>query len=142
MLKGIAPCIGPDLLRTLAEMGHGDEIVLADAHFPAHSLSQRVIRMDGVGIPPLLEGILGLFPLDTYDQPLIMMAPVEGDTLDPAVESSYVKIANRHEPDAPGPVRIDRYTFYERARTAMAIVVTGDTRQYANIILKKGVIRP
>lgn len=142
MLKGIDPCIGPGLLGTLAEMGHGDEIVLADAHFPAHALHGRVIHADGVGIPTLLDGILRLLPLDTYDDPLAMMAPVQGDTLDPEVEAGYLEIVRRHEPGAPVPVRVERFSFYGRARAAYAVVVTGDTRQYANLILRKGVVRP
>ena len=141
LLKGIAPCIGPDLLKTLAEMGHGDEIVLADAHFPGHTLGERVIRADGVGIPELLEGVLRLLPLDTYDTPLVMMSAVAGDAADPRVEDDYATIVERHEPGAPRPERIERFAFYERARSARAIVVTGDTRQYANLILKKGVVR-
>ncbi len=121
-------------------MGHGDEILLADAHFPGHSLGRRVIRADGVGIPALLDGILGLLPLDTYDHPLVMMAAVEGDALDPRVEDDYVAIVGQRAPGTPRPVRLDRFAFYERARSASAIVVTGDTRQYANLILKKGVV--
>ena len=91
MLKGIDPIISPDLLKILAEMGHGDEIVLADAHFPGHScVPQNVLRADGLQIPDLLEGIIPLFELDSYDDPLIMMAAVEGDELDPQVEADYM----------------------------------------------------
>jgi len=142
VLKGIAPCIGPDLLRTLARMGHGDEIVLADAHFPGHSLGCPVIRVDGVDIPTLLDGILRLLPLDTYDDALSLMAPVEGDTADPRVEADYRDIVARHEPAVGAPARLERFAFYERARKAMAVVMTGDTRQYANVLLRKGVVLP
>ena len=83
MLKGIHPAIGPELLKVLAEMGHGDEIILADAHFPGHSFNDQVLRADGVKITTLLDGILPLFELDSYDDPLIMMQAVEGDSLDP-----------------------------------------------------------
>ena len=85
MLKGIAPCISPELLKTLAEMGHGDEIVLADAHFPGHTFNDRVLRADGLGIATLLDGILPILELDQYAPPLAMMAAVPGDKLDPKV---------------------------------------------------------
>jgi L-fucose mutarotase len=139
MLKGIAPCVGPDLLKLLAEMGHGDEVVLADAHFPGHSLGGSVLRADGVSITSLLDGILPLFELDSYADPLVMMAAVEGDQLDPGVESAYMEVVRRHVPDAARPARIDRFAFYERARRAYAIVMTGETAKYGNILLKKGV---
>jgi len=139
MLKGIAPCISPELLKVLAEMGHGDEIVLADAHFPGHSVNARVLRADGVGIAELLGGILPLFELDSYAMPLVMMAAVAGDKLDPSVESSYLKAIHRHVPKAKAPERIDRFAFYDRARNAFAVVMTGETAKYGNILLKKGV---
>ena len=101
MLKGIHPAIGPELLKVLAEMGHGDEIILADAHFPGHSFNDQVLRADGVKITTLLDGILPLFELDSYDDPLIMMQAVEGDSLDPYVESSYRAEIEKHAPDAP-----------------------------------------
>jgi L-fucose mutarotase len=139
MLKGIAPCISPELLKTLAEMGHGDEIILADAHFPGHAFNARVLRADGVDITPLLHGILPLFELDAYAPPLAMMAAVSGDQLDPAVEARYLAAIRRHAPTTKAPERIDRFAFYERARTAFAVVMTGDTAKYGNILLKKGV---
>ncbi len=139
MLKGIASCISPELLKVLAEMGHGDEIVLADAHFPGHSVNGRVVRADGVRIAELLDGILPLFELDSYDTPLVMMAAVEGDQLDPAVEVSYLKTIRRHVPKAEAPERIDRFGFYNRARAAFVVVMTGETAKYGNILLKKGV---
>lgn len=140
MLKGIAPCVGPDLLKTLAEMGHGDEIVLADAHFPGHSMNGRVLRADGLSVTTLLDGILPLFELDTYADPLVMMQAVEGDTLDPAVEEQYMEVVRRHAKDAAPPARVDRFAFYDRARAAYAVVMTGETRTYGNLVLKKGVI--
>ncbi|RME89567.1 MAG: L-fucose mutarotase [Verrucomicrobia bacterium] len=139
MLKGIHPCISPELLKVLAEMGHGDEIILADAHFPGHTMNRRVIRADGLRIPTLLDGILPLFELDSYADPLVMMAAVEGDQLDPAVEASYMEVIRRHVPDAKPPVRIDRFAFYDRAKEAFAVVMTGETAKYGNILLKKGV---
>lgn len=139
MLKGIAPCISPDLLKTLAEMGHGDEIVLADAHFPGHTMNSRVLRADGLAIPALLDGILPIFELDSYAPPLAMMAAVPGDKLDPKVEAAYWKVIAKHVPGAKAPERVERYAFYERAKKAFAVVMTGETAKYGNIILKKGV---
>ena len=139
MLKGIHPAIGPELLKVLAEMGHGDEIILADAHFPGHSFNDQVLRTDGVKITTLLDGILPLFELDSYDDPLIMMQAVEGDSLDPSVESSYCDEIQKHVSDAPEVIRIGRFEFYERAKKAAAVVMTGETAKYGNIILKKGV---
>jgi L-fucose mutarotase len=139
MLKGIHPCVSPNLLKVLAEMGHGDEIVFADAHFPAHSTNARVLREDGVGIATLLDGVLPLFELDSYAPPLVMMAAVEGDQLDPSVEARYMDAVHRHAPRANTPTRIDRFAFYQRAREAYAVVITGETATYGNILLKKGV---
>lgn len=139
MLKGIDPCISPELLKTLAEMGHGDEIILADAHFPGHSFNPRTLRADGLDVTTLLDGILPIFELDSYAPPLVMMQVVEGDRLDPAVEEQYMAVARRHVPDAPAPVRIDRFAFYDRTRSAFAVVMTGETRKYGNLLLKKGV---
>ena len=139
MLKGIHPAIGPELLKVLAEMGHGDEIILADAHFPGHSFNDQVLRADGVKITTLLDGILPLFELDSYDDPLIMMQAVEGDSLDPSVESSYRAEIEKHAPNAPEVIRIGRFEFYDRAEKAAVVVMTGETAKYGNIILKKGV---
>lgn len=140
MLKGISPLLSPELLATLHRMGHGDEIVLADAHFPGESLNPRVIRADGLRIASLLDAILPLFELDTYDEsPLIMMAAVPGDTLDPEVEKRYREAIVRYAPHAPPILRIERFAFYERAKKAFAVVMTGETAKYGNIILKKGV---
>ena len=140
MLKGIDPIISPERLKILAEMGHGDEIVLSDAHFPGHTFCPKnVLRGDGLEIPALLEGIIPLFELDSYADPLIMMDVVEGDTLDPQVEEDYMAAIRKAAPDAPKPVRIGRFEFYDRAEKAYACVVTGTTAKYGNIILKKGV---
>jgi L-fucose mutarotase len=140
MLIGISPAVGPDLLALLYRMGHGDEIVLADAHFPGEALHPRVVRADGLKIHDLLDGILPLLALDTYvESPVIMMAAVEGDKLDPAVEDSYREVIHKHWPDTPAIQRIDRFGFYERTKGAFAVVMTGETAKYGNIILKKGV---
>ena len=140
MLKGISPLLSPDLLAVLCRMGHGDEIVLADAHFPAESFNANVIRADGLQIAALLEAILPLFELDQYtDQPLVMMSAVEGDTLDPTVEERYLAAIRKTNPDAAPVFRIERFSFYERTRSAFAVVLTGELAKYGNIILKKGV---
>ena len=140
MLKGISPLLSPELLATLHTMGHGDEIVLADAHFPGASTNENEIRADGLTIAPLLDAILPLFEIDAYvDDPLVMMAPVEGDSLDPAVESAYMVPISKYAPNAPSITRIDRFAFYERAADAFAVVMTGELAKYGNIILKKGV---
>lgn len=140
MLKGISPLISPELLATLATMGHGDEIILADAHFPANSFNDNVIRADGLKIPDLLEAILPLLELDAYvPDPLVMMAAVEGDTLDPQVEADYRNAIDQHAPQAPAIARVDRFAFYARAEGAFAVVMTGETAKYGNILLKKGV---
>ena len=135
MLKGISPVVSPDLLKTLAEMGHGDEIVIADAHFPGHTFNSRVLRADGLDADQLLAGIIPLFELDAYATPVIMMEAVQGDTLDPAVEARYRKALGYE-----GIIeRVERFAFYERAKKAYAVVLSGEIAQYGNIILKKGV---
>jgi L-fucose mutarotase len=140
MLKGISPIISPELLEVLARMGHGDEIVLADAHFPGETYNDYVIRADGLRITDLLAAILPLFELDAYvDHPLIMMAAVEGDELDPSVEESYLKSIHQSNPAIAPILRIDRFDFYHRAEKAFAVVMTGEIAKYGNIILKKGV---
>ena len=140
MLKGISPLISPELLATLARMGHGDEIILADAHFPGETFNDNVLRADGLKIPELLEAILPLFELDAYvPAPLVMMAAVEGDELDPAVEESYLKSIHKSNPDVAPIERIDRFDFYDRAEEAFAVLMTGETAKYGNILLKKGV---
>jgi len=140
MLKGISPLISPELLEILARMGHGEELILADAHFPAESFNGRVLRADGLRIPELLAAILPLFELDSYvPHPLVMMEAVPGDQLDPSVEESYLKSIHITNPKAAAIERIDRFAFYERAKTVFAVLVTGETAKYGNILLKKGV---
>ncbi len=140
MLKGVSPLLGPELLAVLCRMGHGDEIVLADAHFPGHSLGVPVVRADGLRIPALLDAILPLFELDSYvEAPVVMMQAVPGDRLDPAVESAYRAAIDRHAPRTPPIARVERFAFYDRARQAFAIVMTGETAKYGNVLLKKGV---
>lgn len=140
MLIGISPLISPDLLALLCRMGHGDELVLADAHFPAESFNPRVLRADGLRIPALLNAILPLYCLDAYvPAPLVMMAAVPGDSLDPRVEQEYRAAIDRHWPKTPPIARIDRFAFYDRAKAAFAVLMTGETAKYGNLIIKKGV---
>jgi L-fucose mutarotase len=121
-------------------MGHGDEIVLADAHFPGDSVNGRVLRADGVRIAPLLDGILPLFELDSYvSHPVVMMAAVEGDRLDEDLLKSYRTAIEAHAPKTPATQFIDRFAFYDRTKTTFAVLMTGETAKYGNIILKKGV---
>lgn len=144
MLKGIAPLLSPALLATLSEMGHGDEIVLADANFPAASVAKdcRLIRADGIGTAELLSAILPLFPLDQYDSDnFILMEVVSGDPCVPVIWDDYRAILSVHEPEA-APSMLERQAYYDRAQKAYAIVATGERAQYANIILKKGVVYP
>jgi L-fucose mutarotase len=140
MLKGISPLLSPDLLSVLTRMGHGDEIVLADAHFPGETFNSRVLRADGIKIADLLAAILPLFELDAYvPHPLVMMDAVPGDTLDPQVEAGYLKSIHQSNPLVAPIERIERFDFYERTKNAFAVVMTGETAKYGNIILKKGV---
>ncbi len=140
MLKGISPLLSPDLLAVLCRMGHGDEIVLADAHFPGETFNPRVLRADGLRIPDLLDAILPLFVLDQYvPQALFMMAAVPGDQLDPAVETAYRVAIDKHVKSKPAIARVERFAFYEQAKKAFAVVMTGETAKYGNIVLKKGV---
>lgn len=140
MLNGISPLLSPELLNALYRMGHGDEILLADAHYPGDTLGRQVIRADGLRIPDLLGAILPLFPLDTYvEAPLAMMAPVPGDDLDPDVEKAYRAAIMVADVDNKTRIeRVERFVFYERSKSCYAIVMTGETAKYGNILLKKG----
>lgn len=140
MLIGIKPCISAELLSVLYRMGHGDEIVLADAFFTGDALNARVVRADGIKIADLLDGILRLINLDAYDKaPVVMMQPTQGDSIDLSVERRYREAIDRYWPDTPPIARMERFAFYERTRKAFAVVMTGETAPYGNIILKKGV---
>ena len=144
MLKGIPPIIGPDLLKVLCEMGHGDTIVIADGNFPAASIAKDsiLIRMDGHGVPEILESILKLFPLDQYeDKPVTLMERCEGDNADISIWDKYKKTVDEADPRGSKViVTLDRFAFYEEAKKAYAVIATSETSQYANIILKKGCI--
>jgi L-fucose mutarotase len=142
MLKGIPPVISPELIKTLMEMGHGDELVIADGNFPSASLAQRLVRADGLGCSILLDAILSIFPLDQYaEKPVALMAVVPGDPYQPVLWEDYLKIVRQHEPDFTDFEYVERFAFYERARKAYAVLATSEMALYANIILKKGVVK-
>jgi L-fucose mutarotase len=141
MLKGIPEILSPDLLKILSEMGHGDEIVIGDGNFPAASIARRLVRADGHGVPALLEAILAVIPLDTYADPNVMLMAVEpGDPVVPVIWDTYYKIITAAEHDRARIAKIKRFAFYDRAKTAYAVIASGESALYANIILKKGVI--
>lgn len=135
MLKGIDPVVSPELLKALAEMGHGDEILFADAHFPGRTNARELIRADGVSVDRVLKGVAPLIELDSYATPVIMTAPVPGDTLDPDVEARIRKAL-----DYKGEIEfVTRDELYARAKRAFAVVQTGETAKYGNVFVKKGV---
>jgi L-fucose mutarotase len=141
MLKNIPPILSPELMKTLMEMGHGDEIVLADGNFPAASVAQRLVRCDGHGVPELLEAVLKLFPLDIYvDRPVGLMSVVPGDKTKPTIWEQYRVILKASGEKFSDFEFIERFAFYERAKKAYAVVATSEKALYANIILKKGVL--
>lgn len=142
MLKNIPPLLGPELLATLRAMGHGDEIVIADANFPAAFLGPKLIRIDGRSATDVLDAVLTLMPLDEFvDEAAFGMAVVGDPTAREPIYALFEDIIHRHEPKM-GFSTLERFAFYDRARTAAAIVQTGENRLYGNIILKKGIIRP
>ena len=140
MLKGIPSILSPELLKVLDEMGHSDEIVIADGNFPGASHAQRLIRLDGHNVPEILNAVLQLFPLDRYvAAPVALMEVVKGDPVVPVIWEEYKKIIAAHEEDIHIE-NIERFAFYERAKKAYAVITTSEKALYANIILKKGVV--
>ena len=144
MLKGISPMLSPELLKILCEMGHSDTIVIADGNFPAETMGKNavVLRMDGHGVPEILEAILHVFPLDQYvDQPVSLMERVPGDNADVSIWKTYEKMIEKEEPRGTSVIRkLDRFEFYEEAKKAYAVIATSETSQYANVILQKGCV--
>ncbi len=141
MLKRIPSVLSPELLKILMEMGHGDELVIADGNFPAASIAQRLVRLDGHGIPGILESLLLLFPLDTYvEKPVGLMAVTPGDKVQPVIWEEYRRIVLASKEPSKDFDYVERFAFYERARKAYAVIATGESALYANIILKKGVV--
>ncbi len=142
MLKGISKVVSPELIKILCEMGHGDEIVIADGNFPSENFGKRVVRADGTGGAEMLDACLSLIPLDTYSDPnMILMQLMDCDKgrINPVIWDEYKRVADTRDEN----VRIgniDRFEFYERAKNAYAVIATGEKAVYANIILKKGVV--
>ncbi len=139
MLKGIPNQISPELLKILMEMGHGDELVISDGNFPAASIAKRLVRADGLGGVEILNAILKLFPLDTYADPVYLMAKVPGDDVETPIWDEYKKEISEYS-DAEVKF-LERFEFYERAKDAYAVLITGESALYANIIIKKGVVK-
>lgn len=143
MLKGVPKILSPELLKVLCEMGHGDEIVIADANFPSENYGRKVIRADGINGVDMLKSILTLIPLDTYVETnmiLMQLAKCDEGVVDVPIWEEYKSIAESMDTN----VRlgyIERFDFYERAKNAYAVIATGEEAIYANIILKKGVIK-
>ncbi|MBN1805495.1 MAG: fucose isomerase [Sedimentisphaerales bacterium] len=141
MLKNIPNLLSPDLLKILMEMGHGDELVIADGNFPAASIAQRLIRLDGHGVPEVLDAVLKVFPLDIYvEKPVMLMQIVPGDDVETPIWDKYDKIIRASGEKFGGFDNIERFAFYERAKKAYAVVATSESALYANIILKKGIV--
>ncbi len=143
MLKGLSPLISPDLMTTMMRMGHGDDLVLADANFPGESHARRMVRADGIGIPELLDAILPWFPLDTFVAcPAFVMQPVDVAASEPPVWSEYRRLLSQHERRPIGLACVERFAFYEQARASYAVVATGELSIYGNLVLRKGVVFP
>jgi L-fucose mutarotase len=141
MLKNVPAILSPELMKILMEMGHGDEIVLADGNFPAASVAQRLVRCDGHGVPELLEAVLKFFPLDIYvEKPVGLMAVVPGDKTQPTIWETYRTILRASGERFSDFEFVERFAFYERAKKAYAVVATSEKALYANVILKKGVL--
>ena len=141
MLKNIPSILSPELLKILMEMGHGDELVLGDANFPAVSTARRLVRADGTGGPEMLEAIMRLFPLDSFvSHPAALMSVVPGDDYTPELWPRYETIIREADPGFEKFEMLDRFEFYRRAAEAYAVIATGEKGRYANIIIKKGIL--
>ncbi len=143
MLKGIPDILSPELMKIMMEMGHGDTLVIGDGNFPAASVAKdsRLVRLDGHGVPEILDAILRFFPLDPYvEAPVSLMEVVPGDPVETPIWDEYARIVEKYEPGAKIG-QIERFRFYDEARKAYAVIATGETALYANIILQKGVVK-
>lgn len=144
MLKGIPKILSPELLKVLCEMGHSDRLVIADGNFPAQTMGKNgiVIRMDGHGACEILEAILQVFPLDTYvEHPMNLMQVMPGDPVETPIWEEYKKIVKKADERGESIIgEIERFAFYEEAKSAYAIIATGESALYANIMLQKGVV--
>ena len=143
MLKNVPKILSPELLKILCEMGHGDEIVIADANFPSENFGKRVVRADGISGTEMLKAVLKVFPLDSYSEPnMVLMQLMDCDLgkIDPKIWKEYETIAKANDENVKIG-NIDRFDFYDRAKNAYAVIATGEEAVYANILLKKGVIK-
>ncbi|MDR1801012.1 MAG: fucose isomerase [Lachnospiraceae bacterium] len=144
MLRGIPEILSPELVKILCEMGHSDRIVLADGNFPAESMGKdcHVVRMDGHGVPEILEAILKVFPLDTYvEKPVSLMQVMPGDKVETPIWETYKRLVEENDERGEKAVgEIERFEFYEQAKKAYCIVATSEKALYANIMLQKGVL--
>ena len=141
MLKNIPGILSPELLKVLMEMGHGDELVIADGNFPAASIAKNLVRLDGHGVPEILEAILKFFPLDQYvEKPVSLMQLVPGDNVKPVIWELYRKIIKNEYERFTEFEFTERFAFYERAKKAYAVIATSESALYANVVLKKGVV--
>jgi len=142
VLKGIDPLLSPELLHALAAMGHGDEIVLVDCHFPAVSTARRLIRLDGVDLPAAARAVLSVMPIDDFiAEPVAAMQTVGAPDVVPEVQQEVFDAVREIEGREAGVERVERFAFYERAREAFAIVATGENRPYGCVIFSKGIVR-
>ena len=145
MLKGIPKILSPELLKVLCEMGHSDRLVIADGNFPSESMGKnaKVIRCDGHGVPELLEAILTVYPLDTYvETPVSLMQVMPGDNVETPIWDEYKEIITKHDERGEKAIgQTERFAFYEETKTAYAIIATGESALYANIMLQKGVVK-
>ena len=145
MLKGIPKILSPELLKVLCELGHSDRLVIADGNFPSESMGKnaKVIRCDGHGVPELLEAILTVFPLDTYvEAPVSLMQVMPGDNAETPIWDEYKEIISKYDERGEKAIgQTERFAFYDEAKTAYAIIATGESALYANIMLQKGVVK-
>lgn len=144
MLKGIPKILSPNLLKVLCEMGHSDRLVIADGNFPAESIGKNaiVIRLDGHHVPKILDAILQLFPLDPYvEKPVTLMEVMAGDHVETPIWDTYGMIVEKYEERGREAIStIERFAFYEEAKSAYAVIATSEQALYANVMLQKGVI--
>ena len=141
MLKNIPAILSPELMKTLMEMGHSDELIIADGNYPAHNQGVKVIRADGHEVKSLLEAILRFFPLDTYsDHPVSLMSVVKGDPTVPVIWDTYKNILGDKGYENDVIEYVDRFDFYDRSKKAYVIIATSDQALYGNILLSKGVV--
>lgn len=142
MLKNIDPLLSPELLMVLRSMGHGDEIAVVDGNFPADSMAQRLVRLDGLTATAVADAILSVMPLDDFVPEAAWRMEVVGDPqAEQPIFNEFRSTIARREGSAFHLAALERFAFYERAKAAYAIVATGEARLYGNLILKKGVVR-